>query len=33
MDVAGGTPTVLGEADLPAEMCSKFALGVKLIVA
>lgn len=28
-----GTPTVLGEADLPAEMCAKFALGVRLIVA
>lgn len=29
----GGTPIVLGDADLPAEMCTKFALGVKLSVA
>lgn len=25
----GGTPIVLGDADLPAEMCAKFALAVK----
>lgn len=33
VEVEGGAPTVLGDADLPAEMCAKFALGVKLSVA
>lgn len=34
VEVGGGwTPIVLGDADLPAEMCAKFALAVKLSVA